>query len=394
MRYKKDIAFIYSDSAEKQIMQPIINEAHKRGYKTNLTDNPFAKTEIGVYCQHKNFPQFSKLSVIMLHDIIQAYSRWPDIWFLEPWHKYDIGILPSDNWVDNWKRCSQYFYTRPRKGMYKVGWPKADFVADIERDKYRDLFYKQYGLDNNKKTVLYAPAWENDGKQNDFVEAMLTLDVNILIKQGPFPEEKYPDICKNIKEMEKMHSGISGITILNKNENIFNAITAADILVSEESSTLCEAILMGIPAISVSNWLIPDVTPSRYPKDDYDFVIKTTKEKLAECVQNTINNYSKYKEEAENYCQSHFGNIGNASVMIMDIIDSYVDGKEKDLAQIQPNGHERLPFIKYIEFCVICVKREITENLCKRIWIINKIYNIYRILMHKPFVPLQKKVDS
>ena len=70
----KDITFIYWDSSEKNMYQPIIEEAKKRGYKTKLTDNKFEKCEIGFYCQHINFPQFSKFSFIMLHDIIQAYS--------------------------------------------------------------------------------------------------------------------------------------------------------------------------------------------------------------------------------------------------------------------------------------------------------------------------------
>ena len=68
---KKNITFIYSDSAEKAIYQPLKEEAERRGYTVKLTDNPFERCEIGVYCQHVNFPQYSKFSVIMLHDIIK-----------------------------------------------------------------------------------------------------------------------------------------------------------------------------------------------------------------------------------------------------------------------------------------------------------------------------------
>ena len=81
----KDLTLIYSDCAEKSIFKPIAEEAEKRGYKVTLTDDKFAKCEIGFYCQHVNFPQFSKFSVIMLHDIIQQYGNWPDIWLREPW---------------------------------------------------------------------------------------------------------------------------------------------------------------------------------------------------------------------------------------------------------------------------------------------------------------------
>ena len=38
------------------------------------------------------------------------------------------------------------------------------------------------GIDVSKPTILYAPAWENDNKQDEFVQAMLPLDVNIIVK--------------------------------------------------------------------------------------------------------------------------------------------------------------------------------------------------------------------
>ena len=44
---KKDITFIYSDTAEKAIYLPIVEVAKKRGYNTKLTDNPFEKCENG-----------------------------------------------------------------------------------------------------------------------------------------------------------------------------------------------------------------------------------------------------------------------------------------------------------------------------------------------------------
>ena len=104
MKLKKDITFIYSDSAEKVIYSKMMEIAKARGYKVTLTEDKFAKCEIGVYCQHINFPENSRFSVIMLHDIIQQYSFWPDLWWREPWDKYDIGILPSKQWEDNWNR--------------------------------------------------------------------------------------------------------------------------------------------------------------------------------------------------------------------------------------------------------------------------------------------------
>lgn len=113
----------------------------------------------------------------MLHDIIQQYGNWPDLWYREAWNEYDIGILPSQQLVNNWNECLQWYYARPRMGIYRVGWPKADVISGIDLKKYREDFNERYGLDSQKKTILYAHALENDYKQDDFVQAMLGLDV-------------------------------------------------------------------------------------------------------------------------------------------------------------------------------------------------------------------------
>lgn len=363
---KKDITFIYMDAAEKSIMEPIAEEAKKRGYSVGLTQDKFAKCEIGVYCQHVNFPEYSKFSVIMLHDIIQQYGYWPDIWFREPWNKYDIGILPSNQWEENWNKSSQWFYANPRKGVYKVGWPKADRIKDIDAKEYRRKFNSEHGLSNDKMTVLYAPSWENDHKQDDFVQAALKLDVNILIKQCSVSPEQFPAEYAAIKEMYELHRDNPRVTILNPETNIFDAIFASDILVSEESSTMAEALMAGIPAISVSNWLIPDVVPSRFPSCDYDFVIKTLKENLTDCMKDIIENYEKYLADTEKFREKNFCHIGKSSEMIMDIIDDYVDGKTVRYESLKPAKREHCSLSRYILYKEIALYRKFAVKYVQR----------------------------
>lgn len=386
---KKEITFIYMDSAEKGIMEPIQKEAEKRGYKTVLTKDKFARCEIGVYCQHVNFPQYSKFSVIMLHDIIQQYGNWPDLWLREPWNKYDVGILPSDQWCDNWMKCSKYYYSRPKNGVYKIGWPKADIVAGIDVEERKKEFNNKYGLDSKKKTVLYAPAWENDGKQDEFVKAMLPVGVNILIKQYPATEDVQPQQYINIKEMYQLHKDISGVTILDPRTNIFDAIVVSDILVSEESSTMAESVMMGIPAVSVSDWLIPDTIPSRYPECNYDFVVKTTKKELSNCVKNIVDNYAVYKKETENNCKKIFCNIGRASSMIMDIIDDCVKKDKIRYDKLIPEKKQMVPLKKYIKHIGIVANREVTQNYALKSKIVRIIWKMLRffkkLIYKKPF---------
>ncbi len=366
---KKDITFIYMDNAEKAMYRPIAQEAERRGYQVRLTDDKFAKCEIGFYCQHINFPQFSRFSFIMLHDIIQQYGNWPDLWLREPWNKYDVGILPSNQWVENWQQCSQYYYANPRLGMYQVGWPKADAYVGIDRAAYRAEFNAKYGLDNSKKTILYAPSWENDGKQDDFVRAMQTLDVNILIKQASLDPNYSPafrDMYNAIEEMREKHKDLPGVFILEPATNIFEAIMACDALVSDESSTMCEAVMMGIPAVSVSNWLIPDVTPKRFPRCDYDFVLMTTKEELADFIRDLLQNYDEILKQVDGFRVRTFGNMGNCAGMIMDMVDDCVADRPIRYPRLQPAKRQPVPAKRLAFHLKEGVKREVYWNYVQR----------------------------
>lgn len=372
----KEITFIYLDTVQKQVYEMIAAEAEMRGYKTRITDDKFAKCEIGWYCEHINHPQFSKLSVIMLHDIMQQFGNWPDIWLREPWNKYDIGFLPSKVWVDNWNKCSQYYYANPRKGVYLTGWPKADRLK-VYMDGYKKEEYAgEVGLDPSKPTILYAPAWENDHKQDEFVQAMMKLDVNILIKQIPWPDS-YVEQINNINEMYELHKNNPRVIMLDRMGNILDAIMISDVLVSEESSTMSESVMLGKPAISVNNWMIPDVTPSRFPANDYDYVIKTDKENLTECVSEVIKHYEKYQKEAQNYSNTYFSNIGKCIPMMLDILDAAVDGKESPYPALKVAKQKKLAFSQYIQHKSITSKREIVSNYCVRNPIIKGAYKMY-----------------
>ncbi|MBQ8994433.1 MAG: CDP-glycerol glycerophosphotransferase family protein [Oscillospiraceae bacterium] len=373
---KKEITFIYADDVQKQVYEMIAREAERRGYKTRLTDDKFEKCEIGWYCDHVNHPQYSKFSIIMLHDLMQQFGNWPDIWRREPWNKYDIGFLPSKVWEDNWDKCSQYYYANPRKGIYLTGWPKADRIITFMDENKKNAYSQQLGIDPSKKTILYAPAWENDHKQDEFVQSMLKLNVNIVVKQAPWPES-YPEQLRNIKEMYELHKDNPRVIQIDPKVNILDVIAVSDVLVSEESSTMSECVMMGKPAISVNNWLIPDVTPSRYPANDYEYVIKTDKEQLTECVSNIVDNYEQYRKEAQHYSDTHFSNIGKCIPMMLDIVDATIDAKDSPYPALIPNRRKRLSLGEYRAHKTITIKKELANNYCVRIPIIRETFALY-----------------
>lgn len=361
---EKKITFIYTDKLEYQCEEPIAIEAKKRGYTVNFTDNIFAKCEIGFYCQHFCYPENSKLSCVMLHDLGQQHGYWPNMWQNEFWNHFDIGFLPSKEWCEMWYESSCFDFSNPRIGCFFSGWPKSDNIYEKFFDEECKKIIKEYAIDTSKKTILYAPSWEYDGRQLEIIEACKGLDVNLIIKQFPWnPDEnavfKYQyDLCN---EMSQKSQGIENVFVLDPSINIFNAINICDLLVSEESSTLYEAMMLDKPVIAVTDWLVPDNLPNppRFPDFPYEFAVHANKSELKEVISNVVNDVS-YTEKISRYRKENFPNIGYAAKTIVDTIDNVLNenmisnklkGKEiiKTPRYFKKTIHNRKKMMKKIE---------------------------------------------
>ena len=316
-----EITFFYTDSAEYFNLQPIAEYAKKKGYDVIFTDNIMQKAEIGVYCQHACHPENSKFSIVLLHDMAQRHDIWPNIWLAENWDKFDIGILPGKEWAVRWKDCASAAYARPRKGVYAMGSPKVDKALS------KDIFEKADGIKNKFKydfTVLYAPSWENDSKEDDFVKCLVDLPINLLIKQVPVPNNpEFQFVSDNIAEMRKLHEGkYENLVYMEPDDNILVALAAADMVVSDESSVMTEATIFGLPSVAIMDWLIPDTKPSRYA-----CVIKRKKSQLRNEVLQLLRKDAYYKE-AQKGGADFFVNKGSFCKNLLDLIDASVKNKE------------------------------------------------------------------
>jgi hypothetical protein len=333
----KSITFFYSGGVQYQTIEPIADDASKRGYQISFSKDIFQKAEIGFYCDHECYPNNSKLSIIMLHDLAQGHDRWPNIWIDEPWNKFDIGILPGEGWAKRWQECSWYPNVMPKIGVFKLGWPKADLIfKNIEVYRKKTLEFKESLQLKYDRSVIYVPSWENDGKQNDFVENLKDIPVNLLLKQAPWTDS-YPEILENIKKMNDMHLNCAdNVHIIDPNISIMTCLGLADIIVSDESSVLFEGLLLDIPSISVTDWLIPDCKPPRYSNAPFDFVIKTTRSELKNEVKNTLSNLLFYKNNIQKLKEINFAYLGNSANYIMDLVESYVDNRPFPFQPINP----------------------------------------------------------
>ena len=142
-------------------------------------------------------------------------------------------------------------------------------------------------------SVLYAPSWEYAGKEDDFIKAVAPLKVNMLIKQCHWSED-YREIIDNIEEMRALHeSKYDNLYYIEPEESIMTALEMCDMVVSDESSVMSEAVMFDKPSIAVTDWLIPDTQPARFSCVPMDYVLKCKSTELREQVNNFLNHNGK-----------------------------------------------------------------------------------------------------
>ncbi len=333
-RQKPTLTFFHTDGCEWQTVSPIADEAERRGYSIRFSTDLAEHVQVGVYCQHACKPN-ADLSVIMLHDLAQRHDIWPSFWHHEPWDAFDIGLVPGQAWVQRWKSQVGQPGTCPKHGVFDVGWPKADLICRDEPAFRREVneLRKTLGL-KHPQTVLYAPSWENNGKQDDFVQMLKTLPVNLLLKQAPW-SDAYPGVLESIRQMNALHEGMGdNIHVLDPNMCIMYCIGIADLLVSDESSVLIEAALFGVPSLSVQDWLIPDCSPPRLACVPFENVSKTTRSSLRQAVEEILAVPTESRAQAVRLRNHHFSHLGQSSKLAFDLIEAAWDGKELPLAPL------------------------------------------------------------
>lgn len=317
----RDITFITNVSGGGYYnVLPVVEEAKRRGYQVHVTNDRHVKAEIGVYSQHICYPENSKFSLIMLHDMTQGSLSWPNFWEVERWNKFDVGILPGKSWAERWTQCNCFYYAHPRSGVYPLGYPKSDQICSDQFHERTEELRRKLDLKYDF-TILYAPSWENDNKEDDFVRALSSLNVNLIIKHNCW--QSHPPIQRNIEEMRALHENkYENVHYIEQEESIMTAIALCDLIVSDESNVMTDAILLNKPSIAVTDWLIPDETPHRPACVPIDYVIKCKKSELRQTVEAIISQEISCEEYVKKGWDT-FNNVGNSCREIMDVIEYF-----------------------------------------------------------------------
>lgn len=121
----------------------------------------------------------------------------------------------------------------------------------------------------------------------------------MLIKQAHWPEE-YGYIIHNIEQMRAMHENkYDNVYYIDPKESIMTALKLCDMVVSDESSVMVEALMFHKPSIAVTDWLIPDTKPARRAVMPIDCFIKCKKVELREYAEKLVSDPSYYHSVLE-----------------------------------------------------------------------------------------------
>ena len=130
--------------------------------------------------------------------------------------------------------------------------------------------------------------------------------------------------------MRKLHEHeYDNVYYMDPTESIMTAIALCDLLVSDESNVMIDAILLNKPSIAVTDWLIPDETPSRPASVPVDFVIKCHKAELRQTAEAVMAHTIPYEDYVKKGWDT-FSNVGNSCREIIDAIEYFTQGTITD----------------------------------------------------------------
>jgi hypothetical protein len=322
---KKKIAFYYQDLHQKHLFRYIANHLNKKKFNIFFTNNLNLKCDFGFYAENSNNINKinAKISFISLGGMDQGKLFWPNLWIKENWQNFDFGILPGKNWANMWKNSSWYDKSSPKKGMLLTGWPKTEHLKDVKLSK------------KNKRTILYAPGFETDNKGMDVVDALKDTNIKLLIKHLPWDQKKdlirFKDLRKNIIQMIKYAKYKLGkrAYVINVKENIMNYYNKADILVTDESSVIYEALLYNLPSLSCEDWPMRSNNRNK-PRSIHkntsvcNYVLK---ENLRNEILYMFKNIRKIKNKIVGKKKNHFSYINNSGKNLSKILENFSQKK-------------------------------------------------------------------
>jgi CDP-glycerol glycerophosphotransferase (TagB/SpsB family) len=202
------------------------------------------------------FPQGPKRAkkVYIFHNQPVKYTRYP-LKFLNQWDYFFVMGPMQLTYIKN--MFLEYGREVADEQFIEVGYPKLD--ALFEWSGRRDIFLKEMGLDPGRKTVLYAPSWDEGLSLREFgisfINALKQLPHNVIIMLHPgslVPPEhpRFHHLTGGVSWREVVGELVEpGRVIMPVDENSLKLMIASDLMVTDNSSVAYEFIWLDRPMV-------------------------------------------------------------------------------------------------------------------------------------------------
>jgi hypothetical protein len=268
---------LYVEGAhEHAVLEPIGAELGRRGAHIHVTADFAEPADVGLYACHANrFFDYSTgrwqqppnhLAVLSVHDLGQAGSAGADYFSIEPWHAFDLGLIPGREWEELYERAVAAGASGPTLGVRRIGWPKMDHVhAEAEAFRAAVLALKQSLGTGERPVVLLACSWSDRRQLTDALETIDLDRYDVVVKyptSGPPPpespwRERLEAAWEDLQRTREVAAGDPRVVVAADDSDIMLLLAACDIVLSNGSNVGYEGVLVGRPGISIRDWVHP-----------------------------------------------------------------------------------------------------------------------------------------
>jgi len=197
----------------------------------------------------------SALKIFFDHAICSAkFSHHPEYYYTY----YDIHCVTGKINEEKVLKILKQFNLSNKVKVVNIGYPKSDKLFNGLLSK-NDIFEK-LKLDPRKKTILYAPSWEEGLSLREYGLSMIeeilkNKEINFIIKPHPVSlvskkDKNYQFYCGGINWSEKLSRFKNNSNfVFYKNNQIDELLTISDIMITDLSSVALEFIILEKPVI-------------------------------------------------------------------------------------------------------------------------------------------------
>jgi hypothetical protein len=318
---KPTLAFVFQELTQRHVWDDLIQIAEHNGFQTRLTTDPTEFADIGFYSGDHNNPGNQTLTVITINGIDQDHvvrPRHHRFFQAEHWSDFDLGFLPGPHWMNGYLASPYIESISPKHGVFEGGWPKSDCLFRSGDPGVARL------RDGHKRRVLYAPQTEADGKQSQVINALRDSEVQLLIKHWETATERqiYPWLLSDsymenlYAENETAVAAGPWVHLIDPTMNFISCLESCDLLITDQSSVLYEALLCGIPTMTVRGWRHA-CEECLGPQPSPDICAVAENENIGRVVDQIFMNYKYWVELALSKRKEHFSHLGMAGRTVL-----------------------------------------------------------------------------